>query len=167
MSSLYTLTNEMEELSNALWDSLDEETGEVDDVIVNALMVKEEEFNEKAIAVATIQRRFDSRIDEISTEIKRLQAMKKKAENISDRLRQSLINGCERLGKERVDGISASISFRKSERTVIEDESVLPEEFFNVVMTKKPDLTKIKNAIKSGNEVLGARLETIKNIQIK
>ena len=167
MSSLYKLTNEMEELSAALWSSLDEETGEVDDVIANALVVKEEEFNEKAIAVATIQRRFSQRVDDIDAEIKRLTAMKVRTKNISDKLRDSLVSGCERLGKDKIDGISATISFRKSERTVIENETEIPEEFFSVVMTKKPDLTKIKNAIKSGNEVAGAKLVTIKNIQIR
>ncbi len=167
MASLYFLTRDVEKLYEDLLSSVDEETGEVDEKISNALAVKEEEFNSKAIAVATVVRRFRSSEDEIEAEIKRLKAMKERIKHLGDRLENSLSTACERLGKTKIDGISANISFRASEATIVENESELPELFFDVEMKKKVSLTRIKQAIKSGLTVPGARLEIRKNIQIK
>ena len=79
----------------------------------------------------------------------------------------SISNACERLNIDRIDGISATISFRKSEQTIIDNETEIPDEFIAVTMVKKPDKTAIKNAIKSGREIKGAHIETVKNLQIK
>ncbi len=168
MSNLWNLTNEVEKLYIDLSQSVDEETGEInDEEIVKALAVKETEFNDKAIAVATVQRRFESRTKEIAEEIKRLQALKKRSESVSERLKSSLQEACQRLGKTKIDGISAAISFRASQKTVIDDENIIPEEYFNIKITKTPDLTKIKNAINNGENINGAHLENCQNIQIK
>lgn len=167
VSNLYCLTSDVEQLYKALSDSIDEDTGEVNIDIANALQVKEEEFDKKAIAVATVQRRFKRNVQEIKDEIERLQALKKKVENVSERLENSLSEACQRLGKEKIEGISAVITFRKSTKTIVDDESLLPDEYINVTMIKKPDATKIKKAILSGAHINGAHLEETKNIQIK
>ena len=95
MSSLYRLTNEMENLYELLANSVemgmvDEETGEIDERILTALTCKEEEFNEKAIAVATVCRRFQNTEEQIEAEIKRLTALKKNCVKVQDRLTNSL-----------------------------------------------------------------------------
>lgn len=167
MPNLYNLTNDVETLYNSLMASVDEETGEVSADIAQALDVKEEEFNGKAVAVATVSRRFGAMVSQIDGEIKRLQALKERAKNTEQRLKQSLAEACQRLGKTKIDGISATISFRRSEKTIVDDETVLPEELFNVTITKKPDLTRIKSIISAGGTVPGAHVETVQNIQIK
>lgn len=167
MANLYTLSREVEMLYVDLLNSVNEETGEVDVDLTNILAVKDEEFNQKAIAVATVQRRFDSDVSEIDAEIKRLQAMKERARGVSERLKNSLSEACQRLGKDKIDGVSAKISFRKSEKVVAYNEEEIPEEYFNVTMTKKPDLKRIKDAIKNGVEIAGARIDVCNNIQIK
>lgn len=166
MANLYQLTNEVEELFNKLVESSNED-GEVDAEIQNALMVSEQEFDKKAIAVATVQRRFEAEAQMIDEEIKRLQDLKKRATNNAERLKNNLSEACLRLGKDKIDGISAKISFRLSTKTVVENENELPEEYFNITITKKPNLTKIKESIQNGIEIKGARLEEFKNIQIK
>ena len=172
MSNLYRLTNEMENLYEMLSNSVemgmvDQETGEIDQRLLNALSVKEKEFNDKAIAVATVYKRFDKFEGDIETEIKRLTNLKKNCEKVKDRLKNSLDMSFKYLGKTKVDGISANISYRKSTKTIIENESELPDEFFNVTITKKPDLVKIKKFIQVGEEVPGASLLEVDNIQIK
>lgn len=167
MPNLWNLSKDVEELYLDLMNSVDEETGEIDTEIAKALEVKEEEFNNKAIAVATVSRRFGNAVSEIDAEIKRLQALKDRAKGIEQRLKNSLSEACQRLGRTKIDGISAVISFRKSEKTIVDDENLLPEEFFNITITKKPDLTRIKAAISTGGEVVGAHIETVQNIQIR
>lgn len=165
--SLYELTNEVENLYLMLEDSIDLETGEIDEQINKALEVKESEFNDKAVAVATVWRRYQSRLDLLENEIARLTALKNKAKAVQGKLEYSLTTACERLGKEKIEGISANISFRKSDKTIIDNEEIIPEDYFNITMVKKPNLTEIKKAIKNGVEIPGARIETRKNIQIK
>lgn len=171
MSNLYQLSNEVEKLYSDLIVSVDEETGEINDTeIQNMLAVKEAEFDDKAIAVATVQRRFVARSNEIDEEIKRLMVLKKRSDATAERLRQSLLMACERLGKTKIDGISATISFRKSERVKINDEinlTGIPDKFIKVKMTKSADKTAIKEALKAGEVIDGASLEEVNNIQIK
>lgn len=167
MTNLYFLSNEVEQLYNELINSVNDETGEINVDIANALSVKEAEFDEKAIAVATVSRRFNSQIKLIDEELTRLKLLKDRATSIEQRLKDSLTAACERLGKTNIDGISAKISFKKSTKTIVDNESLLPDEFIKVTMTKKPDLTKIKAVINAGGEVAGAHLETCNNIQIK
>lgn len=171
MSNLYQLSNEVEKLSSDLMASVDEETGEINDMaITEILAVKEAEFNDKAIAVATVQRRFVAQSNKIDEEIKRLTALKKRSEATAKRLEQNLLTACERLGKTKIDGISATISFRKSERVKLNDEinlTGIPDKFIKVKMTKSADKTAIKEALKAGEVIEGASLEEVNNIQIK
>ena len=50
---------------------------------------------------------------------------------------------------------------------MIDNESELPAEYIVTKITTVPDKTKIKNAIKAGQEVAGARLVEKRKIQIK
>ena len=47
------------------------------------------------------------------------------------------------------------------------NETLIPDEYIKVTMSKKPDLVKIKKAIEEGINVPGANLELNKNIQIR
>ncbi|MBQ9355131.1 MAG: siphovirus Gp157 family protein [Clostridia bacterium] len=171
MSNLYQLSNEVEKLYSDLMASVDEETGEINDTaITEMLAVKEAEFDNKAIAVATVQRRFVARANEIDEEIKRLTALKKRSDATAKRLENSLSMACQRLGKTKIDGISATISFRKSERVKLVDEinlTGIPDEFIKVEIKKSADKKAIKEALKAGEIIDGASLEEVSNIQIR
>lgn len=167
MANLYNLATEYEQLYNALIETADEETGEVDIDISHALDKVQGTIEEKAIATAIVSRKLTNYSVEIAAEIKRLQALKKHVENEEKRVRVYLSDTLQRVGIESIKGVYANISFRKSEQTVIDDESQLPEEYVTAKITYVPDKTKIKNAIKSGKEVAGAHIETVQNLQIK
>lgn len=167
MSNIYGLTTEMLDLERLLMNSLDEETGEVDTVISNALDVKREEFESKALGVATLYRRFNNMSAEIKAEINRLKELLTRTERVEDRLENSLSEACQRLGYTKIDGVRANISFRTSEQTIIDDVDQLPEEFKKVKIDIQPDKTKIKNGIKLGMNIPGAHVEQVKHIQIK
>lgn len=167
MSNLYQLTNDVEELYDSLMNSIDEETGEVDEMISKALTVKEQEFNNKAISIATLVRRLENVETEIEAEICRLKTLKDKRKGLREKLSNGLTSACLRLGKDKIEGVSANISFRKSEKVIVENEELIPEALFNVKMTKSPNLTEIKKCIKNGISVPGARIESKNNIQIK
>ena len=168
MSNLYMIAREYRELESALYASVDEETGEVSVDIAEAVGKIQRDFNQKAIAIATVWRGFGNYVSEIKAEIDRLTALKKRVEREQTRLTDYLTQACEMTGTTEVRGVSANISFRNSPpRTVIDDESAIPEQYIAVKTERKPNLTAIKEAIKAGKEVPGAHLEAERKICIK
>lgn len=165
--SLYSLTDECRNLYDALMASADEETGDVDISLVNALAERQEAWEDKAVAVACVYRSLDEDAARVGREIERLTAMKKRLERERDRVKEGLSTAFTALGVEKVKGMYADISFRASEQTVIDNADAVPEEYMTVKTTYTPNKTAIKEAIKAGKEVPGAHLEQRKNIQIK
>lgn len=165
--SLYSLTDECRSLYDALMASVDEETGEVDISLVNALAERQEAWEDKAVAVACVYRSLDEDAARVGREIERLTAMKKRLERERDRVKEGLSAAFTALGVEKVKGMYADISFRASEQTVIDNADAVPEEYMTVKTTYTPNKTAIREAIKAGKEVPGAHLEQRKNIQIK
>lgn len=165
--SLYSLTDECRSLYDALMASVDEETGEVDISLVNALAERQEAWEDKAVAVACVYRSLDEDAARVGREIERLTAMKKRLERERDRVKEGLSAAFTALGVEKVKGMYADISFRASEQTVIDNADAVPEEYMTVKTTYTPNKTAIREAIKAGKEVPGAHLEQKKNIQIK
>lgn len=165
--NLYNLTTECKSLYDDIIASADDDTGEVDLSLVNALSVRQEEWNDKAIAVACVYRALDEDSARVGREIERLTAIKKRLERERDRVKEGLANACNALGVEKVQGMYANISFRASEQTVIDNEGEIPDEYMTVKTTYTPNKTAIKEAIKAGKDVPGAHVEKRKNIQIK
>lgn len=166
--SLYGLSHEYIELYNALIETADTETGEVDIDISARLEQVQGAFEEKAIATATVYRALGNYSDEIDKEIKRLQALKKHTDSQQKRVESYLTEACERTGVISLKGVYANISFKNNPpKTIIDNEELIPEEYITVKTERKPNLTAIKEAIKSGKEVAGAHLGSERKIQIK
>ena len=164
--NLYELTTDIQNLYTQLVESADE-NGEIDGLLAQELSVKEEQFNEKALSIGYLSRKIDDETDLIDKEIERLKALKERRKRVKTRILTALTNACEQLGKTRIDGIQANISFRESERIEVDDESKIPDEYIRVTIKKEPDKTAIKQAIKQGKEINGVHLQSYKNIQIK
>lgn len=164
--SLYNLTTEYQNLYNKLIESADDD-GVVDIAISQALAVKEKEFTEKAVAVATVYRKFDNEIALYDQEIKRLQDYKKRLEKCRNRVKENLSVACQSVGIEKIDGMYANISFRASESVEIDDLSLIPETYLVKTIKLEPAKNLIKAAIQSGIDINGAHIEKKKNIQIK
>lgn len=168
--SLWNLSQDYIELYNALVESADEETGEVDIDISKALEKVQGAFEEKAIATATVYRALGKYSKDIDEEIKRLQALKQHTDDQQKKVERYLTEACERAGIESIRGIYANISFKTNPlKVVFDDESLIPEEYITekVKVEKSISKTKIKEAIQKGIEVAGARLVQERKIQIK
>ena len=125
--SLYSLTDECRNLYDALMASADEETGEVDISLVNALAERQEAWEDKAVAVACVYRSLDEDAARVGREIERLTAMKKRLERERDRVKEGLSAAFTALGVEKVKGMYADISFRASEQTIIDNADAVPK----------------------------------------
>jgi len=69
------------------------------------------------------------------------------------------------FGIDEIKTPIVKINFRKSETVEIDEN--LSEEYIKTTITTAPDKIKIKQAIKDGIVVYGARIVEHKNIQIK
>ena len=170
-------------MMNLLEYGIDDETGEI--------IETEEEFNElynsiqldlqtKLDNTNCLQKMIDGELEVIDKEIKRLTAEKsarvRKKEWLKNRVdafvkRQFTDeNGNideEGVHKYKLDLPHSKISYRKSDSVEVTDLETLPEEYIKTKIEKNPDKVAIKNAIKGGKEIKGAKIVTNYNIQIK
>lgn len=149
------------EIDNAITACVDEETGEIIDLEkLNELLMERDTKIEK---VALWIKNLDALATSIKAECDALDKRMKSAENKAKSLREWLKNA---LDGQKFETAKVAVSFRKSETTEV-DENVLDKKWCKEKVTYTPDKTAIKNAIKSGQNVNGAKLVTKKNIQIK
>lgn len=153
------------EINKAIMDfefEIDEETGEI--LNANGLdeleIAKEEKIENIGLWIKNLLAEAEAVKHEKDNMAIRQKRLEKKAESLKGYLTYAL-NG-EKFSTPRV-----AMSFRKSESVVIPDEAVIPNEYCNISVVRKPDKTVIKKALKEGKEVVGAELIEKQNIQIK
>lgn len=101
----------------------------------------------------------------IREEEKALADRRKVKENKAERLKNYLSDYLQSNGGTKYETPRAILSFRKSEAVSIDDDALIPEDF----KTYEPKISKtqIKEAIKAGQEVPGAKIVTNQSLQIK
>ena len=109
----------------------------------------------------------DADVDIIDAEIKRLQALKKQREKASEYLKERIKHAMDTFSIEEIKTPLVKINFRKSETVEVDDVNLLPLTYKVVKITEQSDKAAIKAAIKDGVEVVGCRIETHRNLQIK
>lgn len=130
--------------------------------ILTALDNIEDDFNNKVQQTLFIMKNIESEIEPIDAEIKRLQAMKKARQNNVERIKTRLKANLQATGIHKVNCGVFNLSYRLAEQSAVEiDEELflannLNENFVTVKIS--PNKTEIKNALKNGETVLGAKL---------
>ena len=149
------------EINEQIMACIDSETGEVIDPeqLNNLQIAKDEKLENLALWYKDLIAEANALKEEKEAFATREKAAKNKAESIKNYLSYAL-NG------ENFKTTKCALSFRKSEKTVIDDIYSIPENFLKY-SEPTADLTEIKKAIKNGEEIKGAHLEETQNIQIK
>ena len=120
----------------------------------------------------------EQKIEGISLWIKNLEAereaVKNEKNNFADREK--------RLGKKieslkgyltyALDGQKFStpkvaVSFRKSESVLVKDEYLIPDDYCEFTVMRRPNKTNLKKALKDGKEIMGVELIEKQNVSIK
>ncbi|MCM1055611.1 MAG: siphovirus Gp157 family protein [Bacteroides sp.] len=154
MASLYDIDQRILAL-------VDEETGEIEDFeALNKLQIeRDEKIENLALWVKNLKADEESyKAEKQSFEEKQRQARQRR-ESLERYISEAL--GGEKFKTSRVE-----CSFKKSSRVEIDDIFSLPKEFLRY-KDPEADKTAIKEAVKDGKEVAGARLVTALNLQIK
>ena len=107
MPNIYALSYEAETLYNRLISAMDEDTGEVDIELANALAEKQEEFAVSATNYASVIRALKAKQSEAEAEIARIKAISDKLGKVIERMTNGLSEACQRLNIEKLDGLHA------------------------------------------------------------
>lgn len=159
--SLYNITED-QRLINAM---LEETGGELTPEIEEAMMITEENFISKAEAYGATISEYDAQAEACAQEIKRLQAFKKTCENVSKRMKERISDAMMTFDKDKVTAGTFRFSFRKSTAVVVENEELIPEEYFRTERTicRK----ELMDALKAGEVIAGAMIETRQTLQMR
>ena len=160
MNNLYEIKQNYLELIN----QVEQLEGEITPEIEQALTITQNELQNKAIAYHSIILSKEAFNGTIDNEIKRLQALKKRNNNLVDRLKNNLITAIELFGEFTVG--TNKFSLRKSERVEVSDVNSLPKEFKTVKVTEQADKVAIKKALKLGKKIDNCYLVESKNLKI-
>ena len=100
-----------------------------------------------------------------------IKARRKRAQNLADRLSVKAVQALLSLpdGKREIEEPDIKVRAKPSDVVLIDDEKLLDEKFFNIRVIQEKNISKtaIKDAIKAGEEVKGARLVKNYKLQIK
>jgi len=155
MTTLYKLTDQMQELSNVLADCEN-----MEQAITDTMEGLELEFNQKAENILFLTRNLDSGITALDDEIKRLQARKKVISNKQDSLKEYLRSNMDKLDINKIECPLFSITLKKAGKIVIIDDiNELPAGLKVATTTITCNKNDVKKALIDGQKVDGAHLE--------
>ena len=161
--SLYNIQQEYISLAEQIIDN----DGLLSEEMEAALQINKDQLENKSQCYGFIVRQLEGECDMIDNEIKRLEAMKKSRGKTVDRLKESVSKAMQLYEIDKIETPTLKISFRKSESIEVEEESLIDEKFMTVKTTKTPNKIATKEAIKSGEIVLGVTLKQNQNIQFR
>ena len=159
--NLYEITREAQELASLL------ETDELTPELEAALLINQDQLQVKAGNYAKVIANIQSDSDSIDAEIKRLKAMKDTKDRSISRLKEALRDAMLVSGIDKIESSLFKLSLRRSEAVEVDLVEALPKDFQNIKQVITADKVSIKEAIKRGENITGARLVENFNLQIK
>lgn len=159
--TLYKITESYSELMQ----TIEEAEGILTPEMEEALTINEDQLQKKSIGyleVIKTKEAFNMVIDE---EVKRLTAIKKRNNALTNSLKERLLNAVKLFGEYSVGTVT--FMTRKSTSVLIEDSELISNDFKTRKVVETPDKKKIGDALKSGEEVAGASLSHNLSLRIK
>lgn len=164
---IYEIPSQIQAALNAL--EVDEETGEI--VGWDKLEALTESATTKIANCARYIQFVQSQIEAMKAAEENIKARRQSAQNFIDRLSVKAVQALLAMpdGKRKIEEPDIKVSARPSDVVLIDDEKLLDEKFFNIKIKQEKNISKtaIKDAIKSGEDVKGARLVKNYKLQIK
>ena len=141
--------------------------GEIDAGTVEAFEELQAERAEKLDALGAYIKNLDAEVAAIDNEIKILKARADVKKSKIERLKEYATASLMKSGDKKFETPRVVFSFRKSVSVDIIDPDMIPENYKSLKIDVVPDKTAIKDALKNGEVITGARLIEKQNIQIK
>ena len=163
--NLFEIDRRIEEAITDIFNSTDEETGEVDESCVHVLEDLQMQKDEKIENIGCYIKNLNAEIDAFKAEEANMKHRREVLENKRDRLKTYISNN---LNGEKWDkSTKVQFSFRSSESVIIDDETIIPKKYLVKKVDISPDKKAIKEVLKSGQTVKGVHLDKKMNLQVK
>ena len=159
--NLYEITHEAQYLAALL------ETEELTPELEELLVINQEQLQAKAGNYAKVIANIQGDSDAIDAEIKRLKAMKDSKDRAVTRLKDAVKNAMMVSGIDKIESPLFKLSLRRSESVEVEVPEALPIDWQVKKVTITADKVAIKQAIKEGYAITGARIIENFSLQIK
>lgn len=168
--TLYEINDEIIALENALWESLDEETGEINQDIVKKLNKMQIIKGNKLNSICIVNEKIEDNVKLAKEKLKQIKDYIDKQEKVQQVLLDYTTRNIE-VGKKYDLGLH-KIGWRKSTATEIKDEDKFCEKYKDTKFVKteisyKPVKDEIKEALQNGEKLEGVELVEKQNIQVK
>jgi ATPase subunit of ABC transporter with duplicated ATPase domains len=157
--NLYEITKEYLEIQQIL------ETEELTPELDQALMLNQNQLQTKGGGYAKIMANKQANVDGATAEMKRLKAYIEQEQKKIDRLKNAMLQSMLITGIEKLESDFWRFSVRRSESVEVDLVEALPSDFRTIKNVVTADKVAIKEAIKRGENVIGARL--IENFNYK
>lgn len=149
---LYKIANEFAAL---MAEDLDPE------MIADTIEGIEGEFQDKTEQLLSIIKNQAALSAALKEEAKKLNERAKALEASNDRIKKYIVDSMNTIEKKKLNAGLHTLTVRAGVQSVeIEDEEALPMDFYEYVTSKKIDKNHIKNELKLGKEIAGAKLVT-------
>lgn len=150
------------EIDKAILACIDPETGELIDeaALTDLQMERTQKIKNVALWLKNLNASAAAYKAERDAFDERMKQAQKKAESLKRYL-------ADALGGEKFVTDECAVSFRKSTAINVLDEAVIPSAYMTEKVTRSPDKTAIKAAIKGGEAVPGVALVENLSVQIK
>lgn len=161
MNSLWQISNEL----LLIEQQLEELGGEITPEIEQALEITQKELQSKCLNYVHFINHIQTQISEAEIYKSKVLDYISKKEKLLERLKNALNEAVTKFGTIETD--MWKLSQRKSESVEIVDLDKVPDKFKTIKQNIQADKTAIKQALKNGENIEGAKLIEKQNLQIK
>jgi hypothetical protein len=160
---LYEIADQYQFLLSDLYDH---ETGVVDETALAKLNEIQDSLENKCINITRLFKSIEAAQEAIEKERKAMAARESAFKNQVKRLKEYLLSNMERCDIKKIECPQFVIAVQKNPPSVqIDDVNLIPSEFDKVTVEK--DISKIKEALKNGVVIPGARLVQGNSLRIR
>lgn len=149
--SLFQISTKLKDLFESSFDN-DEQTEEIKKFLQSELV-------QKTDSVAAYSRHLKYKIDVAKAEIERMKKILDQNKRKFEKYQEYVLFCMDIMQESSIEGDTSKISIRKPSQVVnVIDEKKIPINFFMQETTTKLDKLSLKEALKNGAEIAGAKL---------
>lgn len=162
-TALYVLASEYQaQLSKLLELDIDEQT------LKDTVESLSGEIEVKATNIAMFIRNLEANAEQIKLAEKAMSDRRKALENKADRIKKYLFDNMKRVDIKKIESPYFMLSIKKNPPSlVIQDESLIPQEYVVTKTVTSINKEEIKDAINAGKQVAGAFIQQNERLEIK
>lgn len=161
---LYELSQNFRNLQQVLENAGEDEN--LKELVINSMKELECDLSTKVENIVRLIKNLQAEVEALKAEEKRLARERKIRENKIENLQGYLFDTINELEKKEVKGGIFTVSIKKNPpKTVVEELNAIPKQF--IVNTPSVDKKMLKEALKNGEIIEGAKLVQEESLKIR